>query len=147
TLFNVVSKSGGTAETMSQLLIIRQMLEAEIGADYRRHLLFTTDPEKGVLRQLSQEEEIATLAVPSNVGGRFSVLSAVSLFPAAVAGIPIDELLSGARAMDERCRTSDLLSNPAGMYAALQFLADRELNAGIHVMMPYSDPLRDVADW
>ncbi len=147
TLFNVVSKSGGTAETMSQLLIVRQMLEAEIGADYRRHLLFTTDPEKGVLRQLSQQEEIATLAVPPNVGGRFSVLSAVGLFPAAVAGIPIRDLVAGARAMDERCRTPDLFANPAGLYAALQYLADTEYGARIHVMMPYSDRLRDVADW
>jgi glucose-6-phosphate isomerase len=147
TLFNIVSKSGGTAETMSQLLIVRQMLEAEIGEGYRRHLLFTTDPEAGVLRKLSQEEEIAALAVPPNVGGRFSVFSAVGLLPAAMAGIPIRELLAGAQAMDDRCRTAELLANPAGVYAALQYLADTELSAPIHVMMPYSDPLRDVADW
>jgi glucose-6-phosphate isomerase len=147
TLFNVVSKSGGTAETMSQLLIIREKLEAEIGDGYRRHLLFTTDPENGVLRRLSAEEEIATFPIPSNVGGRFSVLSAVGLLPAAMTGIPIRELLAGARAMDERCRSTDLANNPAGMYAVLQFLADTELGAPIHVMMPYSDPLRDVADW
>jgi glucose-6-phosphate isomerase len=147
TLFNVVSKSGGTAETMSQFLVIRQKLEAEIGGGYRRHLLFTTDPEVGVLRRLAEEEEIAALPIPPNVGGRFSVLSAVSLLPAAMVGIPIRELLAGAQAMDERCRTHDLLANPAGLYAALQYLADTELRAPIHVMMPYSDPLRDVADW
>ena len=147
TLFNVVSKSGGTAETMSQLLVVRDRLEQEIGDGYRRHLLFTTDPEQGVLRRLSREEEIPALSVPPNVGGRFSVLSAVGLLPAAMTGIPVREMLAGARAMDARCRTGELMENPAGLYAALQYLADTELGAPIHVMMPYSDPLRDVADW
>ncbi|MQA91289.1 MAG: glucose-6-phosphate isomerase [Gemmatimonas sp.] len=147
TLFNVVSKSGGTAETMSQLLVVREKLEEMIGDGYRRHLLFTTDPEAGVLRKLSREEDIAALSVPPKVGGRFSVLSAVGLLPAAMAGIPIGSLLEGAQAMDTRCRTDELTENPAGLYAALQYLADTELSAPIHVMMPYSDPLRDVADW
>lgn len=147
TLFNVVSKSGGTAETMSQFLIVREKLEEAIGDGYRRHLLFTTDPEKGVLRQLAKEEGIAALPIPANVGGRFSVLSAVGLLPAAMTGIDIRALLAGARAMDERCRSPELLENPAAVYAVLQYLADVERDAPIHVMMPYSDPLRDVADW
>ncbi|CAN5617855.1 glucose-6-phosphate isomerase [soil metagenome] len=147
TLFNVVSKSGGTAETMSQFLIVREALEAELNEGYRRHLLFTTDPERGVLRQLADAEGISTLPIPPNVGGRFSVLSAVGLLPAALVGIPVRELLEGAREMDERCRTDELTRNPAGLFAALQFLADRELGAPIQVMMPYSDRLRDVADW
>lgn len=147
TLFNVVSKSGGTAETMSQLLIVRARLVAELGDAYRGHLLFTTDPEKGVLRRLAREEEIAALPIPPEVGGRFSVLSAVGLLPAALVGIRIRELLDGARAMDERCRTAELARNPAGLFAALQYLADTERGAPIQVMMPYSDRLRDVADW
>ena len=147
TLFNVVSKSGGTAETMSQYLVIRERLKAELGDGYRRHLLFTTDPEKGVLRALAREEEIATLPVPANVGGRFSVLSAVGLLPAAMAGIDVAALLEGAREMARRCESDDLRANPAGMFAALQYLADTEYGAPIHVMMPYSDRLRDVADW
>ncbi|MDQ3555545.1 MAG: glucose-6-phosphate isomerase [Gemmatimonadota bacterium] len=147
TLFNVVSKSGGTAETMSQFMVVRQRLEAELGEAYRGHLLFTTDPERGVLRQLAREEGIGTLPIPASVGGRFSVLSAVGLLPAAMTGIPIRELLEGARGMDERCRAPELRDNPAGMFAALQYLADTEAGAPIHVMMPYSDRLRDVADW
>jgi glucose-6-phosphate isomerase len=147
TLFNVVSKSGGTAETMSQFMIVRQMLEAELGDGYRRHLLFTTDPEKGVLRTLAREEGIAALPIPPNVGGRFSVLSAVGLLPAALVGIDIRALLEGAREMDARCRTDQLAANPAALFATLQWLADRELQAPIHVMMSYSDPLRDMADW
>lgn len=147
TLFNVVSKSGGTAETMSQYLIIRDRLEAELGDGYRRHLLFTTDPEKGVLRQLAHDEEIATLPIPPTVGGRFSVLSAVGLLPAAMVGIDVRALLKGAAEMDRRCRVDDLMANPAALFAALQYLADTEKGAPIHVMMPYSDRLRDVADW
>lgn len=147
TLFNVVSKSGGTAETMSQFLVIRERLRAELGDGYTRHLLFTTDPEKGVLRALAREEDIATLPVPANVGGRFSVLSAVGLLPAAMVGIDIRALLAGAREMAERCDTAELRRNPAGVFAALQYLADTELDANVQVMMPYSDRLRDVADW
>lgn len=147
TLFNVVSKSGGTAETMSQFMIVREALEAALGEGYRRHLLFTTDPQKGVLRQLAEAEGIAALPIPPNVGGRFSVLSAVGLLPAALVGIDVRELLAGAQELDERCRTDELARNPAGLFAALQYLADTELGAPIHVMMPYSDRLRDVADW
>lgn len=147
TLFNVISKSGGTAETMSQMLIVRAKLEAELGDGYRGHLLFTTDPEKGVLRRLASEEGIAALPVPQNVGGRFSVLSAVGLLPAALVGIDIRELLAGAAEMVERCSVPDLDRNPAAAFAALQYLADTEASAPIHVMMPYSDSLRDVADW
>lgn len=147
TLFNVVSKSGGTAETMSQYLIVRQRLEAELGDGYRGHLLFTTDPEKGVLRQIAREESIGTLPIPPNVGGRFSVLSAVGLLPAALVGIPVRELLAGAAEMEVRCRGAELRDNPAGVYGALQYLADTEAGANVQVMMPYSDPLRNVADW
>jgi glucose-6-phosphate isomerase len=147
TLFNVVSKSGGTAETMSQFLIIRERLRAELGDGYTRHLLLTTDPEKGVLRAIARDEDVATLPVPANVGGRFSVLSAVGLLPAAMIGIDIRELLAGAADMARRCETDALKQNPAGVFAALQYLADTELDANVHVMMPYSDRLRDVADW
>lgn len=147
TLFNVVSKSGGTAETMSQYLIIRERLQQELGDGYAGHLLFTTDPKKGVLRQIAEAEGIPTLPIPPTVGGRFSVLSAVGLLPAAMVGIDVGALIAGARAMVERCDTDELRNNPAGLFAALQYLADTEKHANVHVMMPYSDPLKDVADW
>ncbi len=150
TLFNVVSKSGTTAETMAQFLIVQQRLRAAFGDDvdaYRRHVLFTTDPEKGVLRELAQAEDIPTLPIPPDVGGRFSVLSAVGLLPAALVGIDIEQLIAGARAMEERCRTDDVAQNPAGVFACLQHAADRELSAPIHVMLSYSDRLYFAADW
>jgi glucose-6-phosphate isomerase len=149
TLFNVISKSGTTAETMAQFLVVRERLQQAIDdpAGYRRHLLFTTDPERGVLRDIAQRESIATLPIPAAVGGRFSVLSAVGLFPAAMVGIDVRALLEGARAMDRRCDHGTLSDNPAGLFAALQWLADRESGAPIHVMMPYSDRLYAMADW
>jgi len=147
TLFNVVSKSGGTAETMSQYLIVRDRLQQELGDGYVGHLLFTTDPEKGVLRQIAKAEGIPTLPIPPSVGGRFSVLSAAGLLPAALVGIDVAALLAGAREMVERCDTGDLRANPAGIFAALQYLAMTQKGANVQVMMPYSDPLKDVADW
>jgi glucose-6-phosphate isomerase len=149
TLFNVISKSGTTAETMAQFLVVRERLEQAIPdpEGYRRHLLFTTDPERGVLRDIARREGVVSLPIPPDVGGRFSVLSSVGLLPAALVGIDIGGLLEGARAMDQRCDTGVLEENPAGLFACLQWLADTTAGAPIHVVMPYSDRLYSVADW
>lgn len=148
TLFNVVSKSGSTAETMALYLVIRERLEPLVGADkLRGHFLFTTDPAKGALRQIAEAEGIPTLPVPPNVGGRFSVLSPVGLWPAAVTGADVDALLAGAGAMEERCRTDVLAQNPAGLLATLLHQATTEGGKPIHVLMPYSDRLRSFALW
>lgn len=148
TLFNVISKSGTTAETMAQYLVARQRVEEAVGADKARgHFLFTTDPANGVLRRLSDAEGIPALGVPENVGGRFSVLSPVGLLPAAICGIDPDRLLGGAARMLERCRTPELLENPAGLFATLLHDADAAGNRRIHVLMPYADRLRSLAAW
>ena len=149
TLFNVVSKSGSTAETMAQYLVARERVEAAVGeAHARGHFLFTTDPAKGALRQIAEAEGIPALPVPENVGGRFSVLSPVGLVPAAVCGMDVDALLvAGAAAMEERCRTPDLATNPAGLLGTLLHLADTEQGRPIHVLMPYADRLRSSALW
>jgi glucose-6-phosphate isomerase len=146
-LVNVISKSGGTAETMAQYLVIRGWLEGALGSAASRHLVFTTDPARGALRDLAQRERIATLDVPPEVGGRFSVLSPVGLLPAALVGIDIDGLLAGARHALKRAESNDLLRNPAALYAALHWAADTELGARIHVLMPYTDRLREFAEW
>ena len=146
-LVNVISKSGGTAETMAQYLVVRHWLEEALGAAAYRHLVFTTDPARGALRELSAREGIATLSVPPGVGGRFSVLSPVGLLPAALVGIDIEGLLAGARRAIERAAADDLLQNPAALYAALHWAADTDLGARIHVLMPYSDRLREFAEW
>lgn len=148
TLFNVVSKSGSTAETMAVYLVVEALLIEAVGAEKARgHFLFTTDPHDGPLRQIAEAEEIPSLPVPANVGGRFSVLSPVGLLPAAVAGIDVSAILRGAREMEERCRTSDLAVNPAGMLAVLLHTADTELGAPIQVMMPYANRLRSFTLW
>jgi len=148
TLFNVVSKSGSTAETMAQYMVVEGRLRAILGEDPTRgHFLFTTDPSSGVLRRIAEAEGVPALEVPSNVGGRFSVLSSVSLLPAAVVGIDIFQVLEGARDMAQRCRTPILKENPAGILSTLLHQADVEQGAPIHVLMPYSDRLRSFAAW
>jgi glucose-6-phosphate isomerase len=146
-LVNVISKSGGTAETLAQYLVVRAWLEEALGPAAYRHLVFTTDPAKGALRQIAVKEGIATLDVPPEVGGRFSVLSPVGLLPAALVGIDIEGLLAGARRAIERAESPELLRNPAALYAALHWAADRDRNARVHVLMPYTDRLREFAEW
>jgi glucose-6-phosphate isomerase len=148
TLFNVVSKSGSTAETMAQFMVLEEAVRRELGEDHvRGHFLFTTDPEEGVLRSMAREREIPSLPVPAQVGGRFSVLSPVGLLPAAVTGVDVEALLEGAAEMEARCRSQRLAENPAGLLAALLHRADVETGRPIHVFMPYGDRLRAFALW
>ena len=146
-LVNVISKSGGTAETMAQYLVVRAWLEEALGEAAGRHLVFTTDPARGALRELAGREGIATLDVPTDVGGRYSVLSPVGLLPAALVGVDIGQLLVGARRAVEAAEGDDLLRNGAALYAGLLWAADVWLGARIHVLMPYSDRLREFAEW
>ncbi|MFO7956504.1 MAG: glucose-6-phosphate isomerase [Candidatus Brocadiia bacterium] len=147
TAFNVITKSGSTAETMSEFLHVRDRLR-RAGGDPARQIIATTDPrpEKSLLRRVAQEDGYATLPIPDNVGGRFSVLSAVGLLSAAVGGIDIDELLSGAAAMDERCRAATTDENPAALYAAVLYLFYKR-GKPITVLMPYSARLARLGDW
>lgn len=145
-LFIVTSKSGGTAETMAQFLIVHDRLLRE-GLDVARHFVFVTDPKSGALRPLAERLGVTALDIPANVGGRYSALTPVGTLPAALIGIDVKSLLAGAGAMAARCETTDLTKNPAGLYAVLQWLADTRLKKSIAVFMPYSDPLRDFAAW
>jgi glucose-6-phosphate isomerase len=148
TLFNVVSKSGETPETMAQFLIVRDLLLRELGAvDYKRHVLVTTDPTDGVLRQIVNDEGFRSLAIPAGVGGRFSVLTPVGLFPAAVAGVDVEELVAGAAWSDERARRAESpLSDPALALAGALWLLARS-GKSILVLMPYCARLAGLADW
>ncbi|MBV9881359.1 MAG: glucose-6-phosphate isomerase [Gemmatirosa sp.] len=147
TLFIVTSKSGGTAETMAQYLIVRGVLDERLGDRATEHLVFVTDPAKGSLRPVATKERIEALDIPPNVGGRFSVLTPVGLLPAALIGIDVARLMEGAEDMRRRCESDELESNPAGVFALLQWLAHERHGKGIHVLMPYADPLRDFAAW
>lgn len=144
TVFNVISKSGETAETMAQFLIVRQLLSEKLGVEaLRRQIIVTTDAQSGYLRPLVGKEGWRDLIIPAGVGGRFSVFTPVGLFPAAMVGIDIEELLAGAAWMDERCRAADLWRNPAMLFAVLQYLSEKP----IVVMMPYADSLAGVSEW
>ncbi len=147
TLVVAISKSGGTAETMSQFLIAVDWLKRNLGNTYANHIVAITDPKEGPLRGIAEEEGFDTLDIPKNVGGRFSVLTPVGLFPAAVIGIDIKTLLEGARAMAKRCETPNLADNPAYLNAVIHHCYDVKRGKPLSVMMPYADSLLSFADW
>lgn len=147
TLVNVITKSGSTAETMSQYMIIKDRLEKELGDNYRRNIVATTDKKMGVLRQLADQEGYKTFVVPDDVGGRFSVFSAVGLVPFALVGLDIDQIMNGIKDMDLALKNTDIHQNIAAQSALIQYLLDTEKGKNISVMMPYSTRLKYVSDW
>ncbi len=146
TVFNVITKSGATSETMSQYLIIMDILKKRYGDKANEHMIATTSESKGNLIKIAKKEGLKTFYIPDGVGGRFSELCPVGLLPAAVLGIDIKGLLKGASYMDKLCKKNDVRKNPALLTALLEYLA---MNKGknISVMMPYADSLKYVADW
>ncbi len=147
TLVNVITKSGSTAETMSAYMIIKDKLETELGEDYRNNIVATTDREVGVLRQLSDQEGYKTFVIPDDVGGRFSVFSAVGLLPFALLGIDIDEIVRGIKDIDLDLKNTDIKRNIAAQNALIHYLMDTEKGKNLSVMMPYSSRLKYVSDW
>lgn len=151
TLYVSISKSGETAETMSQTMIVLEVLEKKLGAEQvKEHLVVVTGPKgasKSLLHPVADKYGITTFDIPPNVGGRFSVFSPVGLFPAAMLGMDIDGLMAGCAAMDKRCSIGSLEENPAYLRAAVHYLLDTQRGKVMSVMMPYADGLKDVADW
>jgi len=147
TFFNVITKSGDTAETMSTFFVFMDHMKKTFkGKDISSHFTATTSLTKGNLLKIAQKEGFDILEIPDDVGGRFSVLSNVGLLSLATSGIDIEELLAGARDMDEFCNNSDIWENPALMSAALQYLMYRK-GKPMSVLMPYSNALKEFADW
>jgi glucose-6-phosphate isomerase len=147
TVYNIISKSGSTAETAAATLLIFDRLKKTLGARWKDHVICTTDPRSGDLRALCEREHLPTLDLPSGVGGRFSVLSPVGLFPSAMLGFGVAALLEGAGEMAERCLNDDLNENPAAQLAAALYLFDTQRKKPIHVMMAYANALYGLADW
>ncbi len=148
TCFNVVSKSGSTAETMAHLLVAWDWVESALGpGGPRERFVVTTSPGRGPLRKLAGDHGLLTLDVPHAVGGRFSALSPAALFPAAATGIDTGAVLAGAAGMAARCSAPELQQNPAGVLATLLHVADTEMSCPVHVFMPYADRLRGLAYW
>lgn len=146
TLFNVITKSGTTAETMAGYMILTDLIKKRFPQDYKRRIIITTDSLKGFLRQVIAQEGYPSFVVPDNVGGRFSVLTDVGLVSSAFTGMDISALLKGAASMRARCESLDTYANPAYLNGLLHFLYLRE-GKNISVMMPYSNALYDLADW
>lgn len=149
TVFNVVSKSGETAETIARFLIVRDRLMRELGAvDYKRHLVVTTEAQRGSLRQIVNDEGFPSLAVPADVDGRFAALTAMGLFPAAVAGVDVEQLLAGAAALDERSRgAADALADPPLALGGVLWHLAVSHGARIVVVMSYSERLAALGEW
>jgi glucose-6-phosphate isomerase len=146
TIVNVISKSGETAETAAQFILFRDLLQHKLGKNFKDNILATTDPKGGTLREICKQDGYRTLEVPEGVGGRFSVLSAVGLFSAAMCGIDIHALMAGAADMDKQLKDPDPRKNAAAMIAAIHYALDRK-GKPMSVMMPYSTSLYYLADW
>lgn len=147
TVFNVVTKSGTTIETISGMLIVRERLLERFGQDgYRARMICTTGPEQNALRILAEEEGLRTFEIPPGVGGRYSALSAVGILPLLCAGVDVDALLKGARAGRDNALHEDLERNVAVLFAAIQatFI---ERGTGDVVFMAYIPQFADLGEW
>ena len=147
-LLLVISKSGGTLDTMANFMVLYDRLRE--AADVKLRVAAVTDPGEAsptALCRLAKEHGWPMFRVPDGVGGRFSVFSEVALSLASCIGFDIDGFLAGARAMDESCRTAEVWENPALLNAALKFIAAKKYGREIEVMMPYGDYLKSLAEW
>ena len=147
TMFNVITKSGATSETMTQYLIIMKMLKDKLGDKAKDHMIATTSMSKGNLIKIAKEEGLKTFYIPDGVGGRFSEMCPVGLLPAAVLNIDIKSMLAGAKYMDDFCKNPNVKENSALMSALLQYISMTKKGKNISVMMPYADSLKFMADW
>ena len=144
---NVISKSGTTTEPAIAFRIFREILENKYGIDEARSRIYvTTDKEKGALKQLSEMEGYETFVVPDNVGGRYSVLTAVGLLPIACAGIDIDKLMNGARVAQEKYSDSDLKYNECYQYAVARNILYKN-GKTIEILVNYEPKMHYFTEW
>jgi glucose-6-phosphate isomerase len=143
TAVNVVSRSGTTAETLSNFLVVRDAMD-EAGVDWTERTVVTTG-ESGPLRDLAAEHDLPALDVPDGVPGRFSALSAVGLVPAAIAGHDVEAVVSGGKAAMDSLAPS-LYDCPAYAYGALAYALDQR-GASVNAVMPYAERLEPFAEW
>ncbi len=144
---NVISKSGTTTEPAVAFRIFREILENKYGIDEARSRIYaTTDKEKGALKTLANNEGYETFIVPDNIGGRYSVLTAVGLLPIAVAGIDIDKLMEGAKIGQERYNDSNLKYNECYQYAVARNILYKE-NKKIEILVNYEPKMHYFTEW
>ncbi|HOJ20082.1 MAG TPA: glucose-6-phosphate isomerase [Armatimonadota bacterium] len=144
---NVISKSGTTTEPAVAFRILREHLEARVGKEAAaKRIVATTDARKGALRALATQQGYRTFVVPDDVGGRFSVLSAVGLLPIAFAGIDVRAMVQGAAACAEACRCTDLMRNPAYLYAVARNRLYRK-GFAVEILSSFEPRLHTLAEW
>ena len=144
---NVISKSGTTTEPAIAFRIFREILETKYGIEEaRKRIYVTTDSSRGALKKLADEEDYETFVIPDNIGGRYSVLTAVGLLPIAVAGINIQKMLNGARFAEEKYSDSNLKYNECYQYAVVRNVLYR-LQKNIEILANYEPKLHYFAEW
>ncbi len=144
---NVISKSGTTTETSISFRLLKNLLESQIGKEASRKAIFaTTDKEKGALKTLCNNEGYATYVLPDNIGGRFSVLTAVGTFPLAVAGIDVKAMLEGARKAREEFMNDDLDKNICYQYAVTRDYMYRH-NYPVEMYVTYEPQFSQISEW
>jgi glucose-6-phosphate isomerase len=145
TKFVVITKSGGTTETMSLFMQMKNRC-TESGLDWKDKFVFVTDPENGLLRKIGERDKIRCFDVPQNVGGRYSVLSAVGILPAAMVGVKVFELMSGAQWMRDRFMDKSCERNTAYQLAKFQSKFHKD-GCNVNVLFPYSNKLMRFGEW
>lgn len=146
TCINIISKSGKTIETLSQMMIFIDALQKLKPDSWTDNLVFTTDKDNSVLLDIGKKYGIKMFYIPQEIGGRYSIFTPVGILTAAVCGCDIHSMLKGARDMNELCNNKDYTKNPAFMYAVLQYISMKR-GKNISIMMPYTDSLKFVTDW
>jgi len=144
---NVISKSGTTTEPGLAFRLLRKHLTDRYGQkEAARRIISTTDARKGALRKLTDEEGYRSFVIPDDIGGRFSVLTPVGLFPISVSGIPVQTLLEGACSMIKPCSRKELFKNPAALYACARNLL-WEKGKQSEILVTYDPKLQTLAEW
>ncbi|MCR5505580.1 MAG: glucose-6-phosphate isomerase [Bacilli bacterium] len=144
---NVISKSGTTTETSISFRLLKELLESQIGKEAAKKAIYaTTDKEKGALKTLCNQEGYATYVLPGDIGGRYSVLTAVGLFPLAAAGIDVKAMLKGAQEARELYNSTDLKKNDCYRYAVMR---DYMLNHGkpVEMYVTYEPQMSQISEW
>lgn len=144
---NVISKSGTTTETSISFRLLKELLESKIGKEAAKKAIYaTTDKEKGALKKLATQEGYATYVLPDDIGGRYSVLTAVGLFPIACSGIDIKEMLEGAAEAQHLYNNSDINSNICYQYAVLRDYFYRH-EKKVEMFVSYEPSLTQIGEW
>ncbi|WP_408647343.1 glucose-6-phosphate isomerase [Ureibacillus thermosphaericus] len=143
---NVISKSGSTMETALAFRVLRQYMEKRYGENAVNRIIVTTDPERGILKNIAEKEGYKQFAIPSNIGGRYSVLTPVGLLPLAVSGIDIRSFMDGAKNAALELKAVDLMRNHAYQYAVIRNILYNE-GYSVEMLASFEPSLKKFHEW